>query len=302
MPVELQTEWIRRLKLALLQLDAVIVVTNLQSFHSFRSNSLNARLAVLCGSANEWRRGKAGNAVPCSMMQDGRCARFRKDLRVGQVVRARPAERDSTGSGHVASMSPSCAESLRCSPPRARETPSREWEVFPPSAPPLGLGCMFVASSNGNELRRPRACPLRLSRRDTPRLGGTRVACAREIAATLVRGVGEGRDKPPHQRRRQHVTRVESTRGVPAPSRGWACETRSYNVRLHSALTADERSTLAEMQPGSVVETRLSSVAQVRRERSVHAKTAASLVWGVGEGGRRERKKKETHENSEASS
>ncbi|KAJ7279176.1 hypothetical protein C8J57DRAFT_1221942 [Mycena rebaudengoi] len=120
MPVELQTEWIRRLKLALLQLDAVIVVTNLQSFHSL--SLFTSRLAVLCGSANEWRRGKAGNAAPCSMMQDGRCARFRKDLRVGQVVRARPAERDSTGSGHVASMSPSCAESLRCSPPRACET------------------------------------------------------------------------------------------------------------------------------------------------------------------------------------
>jgi hypothetical protein len=37
----------------------------------------------------------------------------------------------------------------------------------------------------------------------------------------------------------------------------------------------------------------------------VRAKTAAALVWGVGEGGRREQKKKEkkeTHENGEASS
>jgi hypothetical protein len=236
------------------------------------------------GTASTWRRERS------TMLEKCRTAAphgFRKvksfyflhrsitcysiDSRVGQVVRARPAERDFTESVHVASMSWSRAKSLRCSPPRACETSGRarwlhlrfrgsalsarvagERETFFPSAPLLGLVCTFIASPNGNELRLPRArraCESRCvrssarqprdSRSHSPRpqyrrrgricgsscleartraavsdkrarsalvethhgrLSGTSTACAREIAAALVWGVGEGRDKLLHQR------------------------------------------------------------------------------------------------------
>ncbi|KAJ7279186.1 hypothetical protein C8J57DRAFT_1221956 [Mycena rebaudengoi] len=162
-------------------------------------------------------------------------------------------------------------------------------EVFPPSALPLGLGCTFVASSNGNELCLPRACPPRLSHRDAPRLGGTRVACGKAGQATASAASAA-----------HHTSRIDA--GCTSTVARLGMRNAVLQCAPAFALTADEHSALAEMQPGSVMETRLSSVAQVRRERSVHAKTTASLVWGVGEGGRRERKKKETHENGEASS